>query len=358
MNTRRIISCLVLGCLFIFVPALSAIAFGQQSVGKDTAQQQDDSLPLIARYTFLFRRLVGSPQIVQQQAPLTNERNLPEVRYRELLQREVPLSEDQLRALVETAGNCQRRVADVDARAKALIEALRERHPRMRPTAPSEQPPPPPPTSSRSPELAALQEEHDSIIMQAHDQMRAAFGEEVFQRFEKYILQQGSGRRFVLPPPGRPALQMQATVTAQSADKLISKKQFHVGEKIVIQIDLTNNSTRAISVRQADLYDWFKVYRLEGNNRARLFVHPPEKDQAGGADAAATPTVQVINVELVPGRQTVVGVLDLSNSVKALKPGSYGVTPSPSVLLNRPPDKSEFVEFTNTEDAVIFEVTP
>lgn len=356
MNKRRILFGLILGGILVSAPLQSVIATNnQQSSGKDTGEQQDDSLPIVARYTILFHRLAGSQRGVQQQEPsAAGYRKPPERVYREILQREVPLSEDQLRALEEIAKNCQRRIADVDSRAKAIIDAFRQQHQRASPTATDEQPPAAPRPRSRPTELVALQEEHDSVIMQAREQVHVVFGEEAFQRFEKYIVQHGNGRTFTLPSPDRPAIALQATATALSADKHISKTQFQVGEKIAVQIELINNSTRSISVRQSDLYDWFEVYKLEGSNRARIFIHPPERDQ----EARAAHTGQATSVELVPGQQTIVGVLDFSDSTKVLKPGRYIVTPHPRALMNRPPDKSEFVDFVKTTDAATFEVVP
>lgn len=108
--------------------------------------------------------------------------------------------------------------------------------------------------------------------------------------------------------------------------------------------------SRPISVRQTDLYDWFEVLRVEGNSREPVFIRSPDRTGARAAEAQ--------DVELVPGQRTIAGTLDLSDSAGALRPGRYVVAPHPPVLLNRPPDKSEFLDFTNAGDATTFEVVP
>ncbi len=355
MNSRRAFStCLILICLFSFTPQGLTSAFQQQPNSQDVRheqQQEDESLPVSARYGFLFRRLVGSQTAGRGEASTSSDQT-HEIRYRQLLQREVPLSDDQSRTLEQIAEECQRRISDVDTRAKAIIDALRAQHQRVRPPSPSDQPPPSSAPSSRSPELAALQEERRSIILESRERLRVAFGEEVFQRFDSYIGSHGNGRTFTLPPPERPAISMQATAIALASDGITEKKRFRVGEMVIIQIALLNNSSHQISVRQADLYDWFDVSRIEGNSRERVFVHPPDKDQERGAAR----TLQMQSVEVVPGQKTIAGILDLSNSIRVLRPGRYVVAPHPRTLLNRPPDKSEFINFTSADDPVTFEI--
>lgn len=342
---------LALACSLSFVLMPSGVTAMQQGSTEGTSTQQEDSLPLFTRYGILFRRLAGSQPRVQESRPTGKTR---ESHYRDLLQREVHLSDEQSRALEEIAGACQRRIADVDARAKAIIDAFRAQHPRARPTAPGEQSPPLPSPPARPPELAALQEERRSIILHSREQLRAAFGEEVFKRFDGYVTSHGNGRAFTLPPRDRPAISMQATTTALSADGLTARKQFRAGEKIVIRIALLNNSSHSINVRQVDLYDWFEVSRIEGNSREAIFIRPPDRAEETGAARIG----QMQSVELMPGQKTIAGTLDLSNSLRSLRPGRYVVAPHPHVLLNRPPDKSEFIDFTSADDPVTFEVVP
>jgi hypothetical protein len=341
---HNILVSLALACSLSFAPTPTRVAARQQGRAEDPSAQKDDSLPLFVRYGILFRRLAGSQSGGQDSGtPGTSN----ESRYAALLQREVPLSVEQTRELLEVAGECQRQVAEVDARAKAIIETFRSQNPPASQSAPGERPPPPP-------ELAQLQQERNSVILRAREKLRAAFGEETFRRFDSYVASHGNGRTFTLPPAGRPPVSLQATVTALSADGQTPKRQFRVGEKVLIQVALLNNSSRPIGVRLSDLYDWFELSRVGEGGRAPVFMRPPEKGPSEGAQAE-----QRQDVELSPGQQTVVGTLDLGEIQKFLRPGQYVMAAHPRVLLNRPPDQSVFVNLTSTDDApVTFEILP
>lgn len=329
------------------IAALSNVALGQQSSIESASTQQDDSFPLSARYGILFRRLAGTQSGNQESSAAAKT---AESHYADLLQHQVHLSDEQTRALKEVAVECQRQVADVDARAKTMIAAFRAQS--TRPTDANDEQsttrPAPPPG------LAALEKERNSIIMQSREKLRTELGEEVFQRFEQYLTSHGSGRTFTLPPPNRPAVSIQATATALAADGQTPEKQFRAGEKIAIQIALLNHSSYPISIRQADLYDWFELSRVEGSIRNPVLMRPTEKGQETEAERAE----QMQDVQLLPGQQTIVGTFDLSRIQKFLKPGQYVLAAHPHVLLNRPPDKSEFISLTSTDEPVTFEVVP
>jgi hypothetical protein len=337
MKSRHIIFInQALACSLSFLLILSSVVAGQQSRVEGTSAQRDDSLPLSARYGILFRRLVGSQSGSQSASPdSAAPAKTNEARYATLLQREVALSDEQMRILVEIAGECQRQVAEMDARAKAIIDAARAQS-----------------LGGPPPELAELQQERNSTILKAREKLQTALGEEAFQRLDNYVISQGNGRTFTLPSASRPAVPLQATVTVLSGDGQTAKKQFHVGEKIIIQIALQNNSSHSISVKEADLYDWFAISRVEETTRVPVLIHPPEKESP--TEAAQTEQ----RIELVPGQQTIVGVFDLSRIQRLLKPGHYEVRAHPRVLLNRPPDKSEFINLKSVDDPVTFEVMP
>jgi hypothetical protein len=327
---------LALVCSLSFVLTLSSVAAGQQGSTEGTSAQRDESLPLWFRYGTLFRRLAGAQsgsQSGSQDSATPAKTN--EARYAAMLQREVALSDEQMRILVEIAGECQRQVAEIDTRAKAIIDAARAQS-----------------LSAPPPELAELQQERNSTILKAREKLQTALGEDAFQRLDNYVISQGNGRTFTLPQASRPAIPLQATVTVLSADGQMAKKQFHVAEKIIIQIALQNNSLQAISVKEADLYDWFAISRIEETTRVPILIHPPEKEQS----TVTTQTEQ--SVELVPGQQTIVGTFDLSRVQRSLKPGHYEVKAHPRVLLNRPPEKSEFINLKSNDDPVTFEVVP
>jgi hypothetical protein len=88
--------------------------------------------------------------------------------------RQAELNDDQALALEETAKDCQREVAEQDAKAQTVIQAFREN---MSKEKAGKTPPAPPQ------ELLDLQQERDAIILRHRDRLRAALGEEAFGRF-------------------------------------------------------------------------------------------------------------------------------------------------------------------------------
>lgn len=336
---------LTLVCLMSVLAALSTVALGQDGASRSAAAQEDESFPLSARYGILFRRLVGTQSGNQESNPAAKT---AAQHYAELLQHQVPLSDEQTRALIETASECQRQVADVDARARKMIETFRAQSTRPADSNGEQQATKPAPPA----ELAALEKERASIIMQAREKLRTAFGEETFQRFEQYLTSHGSGRTFTLPSSNRPAVALQATVTALATAGQVAKKQFRVGEKILLQVAMQNNAAHVISVRQSDLYDWFELSRIENGVSQQVLMHAPEQE------TESERAERILDVQLLPGQQTIVGTYDLSRVQKFLKPGKYVLAWHPRVLLNRPPDKSEFINLSSTDDPITFEIVP
>jgi hypothetical protein len=115
------------------------------------------------------------------------------------LQREAGLTEGQATALEAISTACRKQVVQQDEKAKAIIKAFQSRFPGGR--APEGGPPPPPP------ELKALWEERNAMILRARDQLRAAFGEEEFARFDNYAkFHYGTNTSPVTTSPLRPQL--------------------------------------------------------------------------------------------------------------------------------------------------------
>jgi hypothetical protein len=335
----------VLALICSSAAALSGVAAARQGGGEDNSATDTNTIPLYVRYDILFRRIVGPQPVGQgQRTPPNMDRSF----YADIVRRDVQLSDEQARALVEIATECEGRVAEVDARARPIIEAFRAQNQQARTPGQGELPPPPP-------ELAQLQQERNSIILQAREKLRTALGEEAFRRLDKYVTPKpGSARTVTLPRPGRPAIHLQAKATALSADDQTARKQFRVGEKIIIQITLLNNSARTISVRQSDLDDWFELSLVEGNSREPVLSFLTGKAR----DAEAARAEQSKTVELVPGQETVAGVFDLSKLRQPLKPGQYLMWPHRHVVLNRPAGQSEFIDLMSQDDPVTFEVLP
>lgn len=125
-------------------------------------------------YNFLFHKVVRlreKTRALQAQGRIGHKPYFP-------LQREAGLSDGQATALEAIAFACWQQVARQNEKAQAIIKAFQSRFPEGR--IPEGGAPPPPP------ELKALWEERNAIILRARDQLRAAFGEEAFVRFDNY----------------------------------------------------------------------------------------------------------------------------------------------------------------------------
>lgn len=99
---------------------------------------------------------------------------------RSAYKRKAGLSDYEALTLEKIASECEQEVAQVDARAKVVIDAFRARYPGGRvPQGEMVSPPPP--------ELQAMQKERDDIVLSARERLRAAFGDVEFERFDTFV---------------------------------------------------------------------------------------------------------------------------------------------------------------------------
>lgn len=168
--------------------ALGALAFGsraQSDGSRERAAQLDlephtPELPEHVPYMFLFARqahfLKEAEKLERQGVGMQNE----VAAYRTALKQEAELNDEQARSFDEIAAECARKVALKDAQAKVIIDALAAQFPDGKVPEGVELPPPPA-------ELSVLQQERDAIILEARDRLRAAFGDEEFARFNRFV---------------------------------------------------------------------------------------------------------------------------------------------------------------------------
>lgn len=319
------------------------------SLGSGVAGQQrppdnaenTDELPVYARYDILFRRLTAQPNQSQTSEGINKQGEPPQ--YLSILQHTVPLNDEQANALKRIAVECMQRVRDIDSRAREIIRTHRAADP-PRPLTPGEQRPAPPR------ELQTLQQERNNLILEAREQVRLAFGEAEFQRFEQYINSHGNGRRFTMPSANKQPLPIQVTVTAVDSDGTPTK-QFSVGARVFIQVTMINNSAQMITVKRSELDDWFQLLRLKENGETEEFPLPlPDKSQEENK--------RIPPVEVQPKQLVVVRRIEMGGGLMKLAVGSYRFTPRDElVLLNRPPDASEILRFSVLEsEAVTFQI--
>ena len=90
------------------------------------------------------------------------------------------LSDAQADNLDQIAADCDREVARLDARAKALITAFRARASAVHSASGK-------PLPELPPELKALQQQRDSTILRARQKLRTALGIEAFRQLDDFI---------------------------------------------------------------------------------------------------------------------------------------------------------------------------
>lgn len=95
--------------------------------------------------------------------------------YRSALKDQAGLDERQARVLARHAADCEREVAAQDARARVFIEARRSHY------MATGTPLPP------SPELEAMQQERNRIILGCRDRLRESLGEREWARFDGFV---------------------------------------------------------------------------------------------------------------------------------------------------------------------------
>ena len=92
-------------------------------------------------------------------------------------QNQAGLTSEEASILTEIAKDCQRDVANQDAKAQTIIQAFRERLRKSKPNKLPDKVVPPPD------ELTKLQKGRNAIVLHHRDRLREAIGEEAFKRF-------------------------------------------------------------------------------------------------------------------------------------------------------------------------------
>jgi hypothetical protein len=154
----------------------SADLNAQQANADKKAQAPSGQVPQYIVYRQLFRHVV----ILKQKAEEEERNGRDGGLLRSLYKRNAKLNDAEARTLEQIAEESDRQVSEFDERAKKIIAEARANHPGGE-LAPGETLPPPPT------ELGALQEQRNAAVLQARDKLRAIFGEEAFERFDKFV---------------------------------------------------------------------------------------------------------------------------------------------------------------------------
>jgi hypothetical protein len=323
-------------CLLLALP----VGLRAQQDRTDTSTSQSDALPPEARYLILFRRLASSPSQNQIREP--SEPRVERPNYRVMFQRSANLSDEEARALNQIADNCMQKVTELDKRAREIIAAHRAEN-QSRNVARGDPLPPPPA------ELSQLQQDRNNVILQAVEQIRIAFGDTEFNRFDEYVKSNGDGKRAVLPAANKKPLPIQVTITLLDRDGATTRKQFAANEKVIVQVAMLNNSTQMIAVKESEVYDWLQLIPTH-NRELPLSLLLRLSGRNSGKESA---------VDVPPAQLTIVGRIELGPDALKLKPDEYHIVLHSKVLLNRPPNDSEFLQLSfSGSERVMFEIIP
>lgn len=154
----------------------SAALVSTQADRETKGQPPASQVPQYIIYRQLFRHVVT----LRQKADEEQRQGRDGAALRSLYKRNAKLNDAEAAILEQVAEEGDRRVAEFDEQAKRIIAEARAKHPRGELQRGETLPPPPA-------ELGALQEQRNLAVLQARERLRASFGEEAFDRFDKFV---------------------------------------------------------------------------------------------------------------------------------------------------------------------------
>jgi hypothetical protein len=149
-----------------------------QQAQNPSSQPQDQTVPQDVIYDQMFRHL----KELKKKADEEDRQGKDGSHFRTLYKRLAKLEEHQAKMLDQIADEVAREVEKLNKQAMKIINELRARHPEGK-LAPGELPPAPPA------ELKRLSDERRNLNLNARARLRAAFGEEAFQKFDEFVQQ-------------------------------------------------------------------------------------------------------------------------------------------------------------------------
>ena len=144
----------------------------------DATQPQDQTIPQHVVYGQMFRHI----KELKKNADEEDRQGKDGSHFRTLYKRMAKLEDYQAAVLDQIAAETDAEIEKLNKKAKKIIDEIRGRHPEGK-LAQGELPPTPPA------ELKALSDERRNQILQARERLRAAFGEEAFQKFDEFAQQ-------------------------------------------------------------------------------------------------------------------------------------------------------------------------
>lgn len=151
----------------IYHPRAAAASMAQETVGRPEDMQV---------YSFLF----GHLNHLKKQADSHQRQGKNGSRFKERFRRALVIDDDQFKQLDEIALSFESDVAKLDKKAEEIIKAFRSRYPPGRIPAGEIIPGPPP-------ELQALQEERNQVMVRAVERLKQTLGAQEFDRFDEIV---------------------------------------------------------------------------------------------------------------------------------------------------------------------------
>ena len=144
----------------------------------DATQPQDQTVPQHVVYGQMFRHI----KELKKNADEEDRQGKDGSHFRTLYKRMAKLEDYQAAVLDQIAAETDAEIEKLNKKAKKIIDEIRGQHPEGK-LAQGELPPTPPAG------LKALSDERRNQILQARERLRAAFGEEAFQKFDEFAQQ-------------------------------------------------------------------------------------------------------------------------------------------------------------------------
>lgn len=192
---------LVLTLVVIFGREFVKGKVNPSEVKTQTAEQpQSKNAPAHLKYWVMFHHIA----LLNKQADQAEGRGEDGTRYRQRYQRFAHLNDPQAQILTTVALDTYKQVMDTDARAKAIVLAVRSRYPGGKlnggelPQMPEE--------------LKQLQSQRDGIITAGYNRLKQGFGQQDFPYFEKFVEEQIGTKMYSIDRntmPNRPSREPQ-----------------------------------------------------------------------------------------------------------------------------------------------------
>ena len=186
MKHKRIV---ILVAVVMLLLGGTAFRFRKSAAQHKQSNQQAQGIPDFEVYRQLFHHHVT----MKQKADEFEKQGKDAKFLREFYKRQAKLTDDQAKAFDDIASDCERLVAQQDAKAKAIRDATLA----ATGNGKLEKGTSPP---DHAAELRALWDERNAIITRASYALQAAFGNSEFDRFEKYVKQDVVPHLSPVPP--------------------------------------------------------------------------------------------------------------------------------------------------------------